>query len=202
MQWVLAQQPLEQLASGGGQLELAEPGQRLGDGRLRVGEQQLPVARVGRDPFLQPVALVKQPAGSVQSVRATSEVFLRVPQDRIPVEIHAYEVQPQAGVRGRPGWRIVHARGVVDGFRWFRHGFPRRWSGHYTAADPRMPMVCHASDMPGSGPSAPSGRGPAPRRVTIRLNRRAYSPVLRQADLPADTTVPWRGNRTLHYEYT
>lgn len=36
--------------------------------------------------------------------------------------------------------------------------------------------------------------------VTIRLNRRAYSPVLHQADLPADTTVPWWGNRTLHYE--
>jgi DDE family transposase len=37
--------------------------------------------------------------------------------------------------------------------------------------------------------------------ITVRLDRRAYSPVLRQADLPADTTVPWWGNRTLHYEY-
>jgi hypothetical protein len=37
--------------------------------------------------------------------------------------------------------------------------------------------------------------------ITIRLDRRAYSPVLRQADLPADTPVPWWGNRTLHYEY-
>jgi hypothetical protein len=37
--------------------------------------------------------------------------------------------------------------------------------------------------------------------ITIRLDRRAYSPVLRQADLPADTVVPWWGNRTLHYEY-
>ena len=27
--------------------------------------------------------------------------------------------------------------------------------------------------------------------IIIRLNRRAYSPVLRQADLPTDTTVPW-----------
>ena len=36
--------------------------------------------------------------------------------------------------------------------------------------------------------------------ITIRLNRRAYSPVLRQADLPG-TAVPWWGNRTLHYEY-
>ena len=36
--------------------------------------------------------------------------------------------------------------------------------------------------------------------ITVRLDRRAYSPVLRQADLPADTPVPWWGNRTLHYE--
>jgi hypothetical protein len=36
--------------------------------------------------------------------------------------------------------------------------------------------------------------------VTVRLDRRAYSPVLRQADLPADTPVPWWGNRTLRYE--
>jgi len=36
--------------------------------------------------------------------------------------------------------------------------------------------------------------------VTIRLERRAYPPVLRQADLPPDTTVPWWRNRTLYYE--
>jgi hypothetical protein len=38
--------------------------------------------------------------------------------------------------------------------------------------------------------------------ITVRLERRAYSPVLRQADLPPATTVPWWGNRTLHYELT
>jgi hypothetical protein len=38
--------------------------------------------------------------------------------------------------------------------------------------------------------------------ITIRLNRRAYSPVLRQADLPTDTTVPWWKGRTLRYEFT
>ena len=27
--------------------------------------------------------------------------------------------------------------------------------------------------------------------ITVRLDRRAYSPVLRQADLPTDTPVPW-----------
>ena len=35
--------------------------------------------------------------------------------------------------------------------------------------------------------------------VTVRLDRRAYTPVLRQADLPDHTTVPWWGNRTLRY---
>ncbi len=36
--------------------------------------------------------------------------------------------------------------------------------------------------------------------ITVRLERRAYSPVLRKAHLPAATTVPWWGNRTLRYE--
>ena len=31
--------------------------------------------------------------------------------------------------------------------------------------------------------------------ITVRLKRRAYSPVLRQAALPDATTVPWWGNR-------
>ncbi len=37
--------------------------------------------------------------------------------------------------------------------------------------------------------------------ITVRLERRAYSPVLRKASLPAETTVPWWGNRTLRYEF-
>jgi hypothetical protein len=37
--------------------------------------------------------------------------------------------------------------------------------------------------------------------ITVRLNRRTYSPVLRQASLPQTTTVPWWGGRTLRYEY-
>jgi hypothetical protein len=36
--------------------------------------------------------------------------------------------------------------------------------------------------------------------IVVHLNRRAYSPVLRQADLPT-TTVPWWGDRRLRYEY-
>jgi hypothetical protein len=38
--------------------------------------------------------------------------------------------------------------------------------------------------------------------ITVRLERRAYSPVLRKAALPDTTTVPWWGNRTLRYEFT
>jgi hypothetical protein len=38
--------------------------------------------------------------------------------------------------------------------------------------------------------------------ITVRLDRRAYSPVLRQADLPHDTQVPWWGNRTLRFEFS
>jgi hypothetical protein len=36
--------------------------------------------------------------------------------------------------------------------------------------------------------------------ITVRLDRRAYAPVLRTAALPNDTIVPWWGNRTLRYE--
>ena len=38
-------------------------------------------------------------------------------------------------------------------------------------------------------------------RITVKINRRAYSPVLRHANLPADTTVPWWGGRQLHFEF-
>jgi Transposase DDE domain group 1 len=36
--------------------------------------------------------------------------------------------------------------------------------------------------------------------ITVRLNRRTYTPVLRSADIP-DTTIPWWTNRQLHFEY-
>jgi hypothetical protein len=36
--------------------------------------------------------------------------------------------------------------------------------------------------------------------ITVRLDRRAYSPVLRQANLPT-VTVPWWNNRRLRYEF-
>jgi hypothetical protein len=38
--------------------------------------------------------------------------------------------------------------------------------------------------------------------ITVRLERRAYSPVLRQAGLTAGTHVPWWGDKTLRYEFS
>jgi hypothetical protein len=38
--------------------------------------------------------------------------------------------------------------------------------------------------------------------ITVRLDRRAFSPVLRKAQLPADTRVPWWDRRTIRYELT
>ena len=38
--------------------------------------------------------------------------------------------------------------------------------------------------------------------ITVRLDRRAYTPVLRQAHLPDDTRVPWWDNRTLRFEFS
>jgi hypothetical protein len=38
-------------------------------------------------------------------------------------------------------------------------------------------------------------------QITVRLSRRTYSPVLRQASLPETITVPWWGGRTLRYHY-
>jgi hypothetical protein len=39
-------------------------------------------------------------------------------------------------------------------------------------------------------------------QVTVRIDRRAYSPILRQASLPADTTIPWWHGRRLHFEFS
>jgi len=37
--------------------------------------------------------------------------------------------------------------------------------------------------------------------IVVQLDRRTYSPVLRQADLPPTITVPWWGGRRLRYQY-
>jgi hypothetical protein len=38
------------------------------------------------------------------------------------------------------------------------------------------------------------------RTITVRLDRRTYSPVLRQADIP-EMRVPWWGRRLLRFDY-
>jgi hypothetical protein len=38
--------------------------------------------------------------------------------------------------------------------------------------------------------------------ITVQIDRRAYSPVLRQASLPPDTIVPWWHGRRLHFEFS
>ena len=45
--------------------------------------------------------------------------------------------------------------------------------------------------------SWPAQSTPAGDAITVRLARRAFSPVLRRASLLPATTVPWSGNRTL-----
>jgi hypothetical protein len=40
-----------------------------------------------------------------------------------------------------------------------------------------------------------------PQAVTVRLERRAFAPVLRSADLPPITPVPWWGGRPIRYEF-
>src|SRR5438132_7281266 len=37
--------------------------------------------------------------------------------------------------------------------------------------------------------------------ITVRLERRAFSPVLRSADLPPATPIPWWGGRSIRYEF-
>ena len=59
---------------------------------------------------------------------------------------------------------------------------------------PRHP----ATPLPGNPRHTSS---PPTTPITVRLDRRAYTPVLRQADLPTDTPIPWWGNRTLRYEF-
>src|SRR6266702_7460188 len=38
--------------------------------------------------------------------------------------------------------------------------------------------------------------------IIVKIDRRAYSPVLRSADLPAATTVPWWAGRRLRFDFT
>ena len=71
--------------------------------------------------------------------------------------------------------------------------FRLRLPGNYAHATPDT-LQRRFLDTPGEITSDGTG-------ITVKINRRAYSPVLRDADLPAGTTVPWWGGRPLHFEF-
>ena len=71
--------------------------------------------------------------------------------------------------------------------------FRLRLPGNYAHAAPDT-LQRRFLDTPGEISSTSTG-------ITVKINRRAYSPVLREADLPADTTVPWWDGRQLHFEF-
>jgi hypothetical protein len=71
--------------------------------------------------------------------------------------------------------------------------FRLRLPGNYAHATPDT-LQRRFLDTPGEIISDGAG-------ITVKINRRAYSPVLRHADLPADTTVPWWNGRQLRFEF-
>jgi hypothetical protein len=71
--------------------------------------------------------------------------------------------------------------------------FRQRLPGNYATAAPNT-LQRRFLDTPGEIINTSN-------TTTIKINRRAYSPVLRSADLPTDTTVPWWGGRQLRFEF-
>src|SRR6266508_4348692 len=72
--------------------------------------------------------------------------------------------------------------------------FRLRLPGNYAAATPDT-LQRRFLDTPGEITNTGD-------TITVKIKRRAYSPVLRGANLPTDTTVPWWGNRRLTFEFT
>ena len=68
-----------------------------------------------------------------------------------------------------------------------------RLPGNYAHATPDT-LQRRFLDTPGEIISDSTG-------ITVKINRRAYSPVLRHASLPADTAVPWWNGRQLRFEF-
>jgi transposase len=71
--------------------------------------------------------------------------------------------------------------------------FRLRLPGNYAHAAPDT-LQRRFLDTPGEIIATSDG-------ITVKINRRAYSPVLRHATLPDDTTVPWWGGRHLRFEF-
>jgi hypothetical protein len=111
------------------------------------------------------------------------------------------------GATARPGWLAedsIHAktfRGNLYSARRIGHnagktagilpGGLRADALLYLRASTNVDRV---GDTPGEIISNPAG-------ITVKINRRAYSPVLRHARLPADTTIPWWNGRQLRFEF-
>jgi hypothetical protein len=71
--------------------------------------------------------------------------------------------------------------------------FRLRLPGNYNHATPDT-LQRRFLDTPGEIISHRDG-------ITVKINRRAYSPVLREASLPGDTAVPWWDRRQLRFEF-
>jgi hypothetical protein len=71
--------------------------------------------------------------------------------------------------------------------------FRLRLPGNYAHAAPDT-LQRRFLDTPGEIITTSDG-------ITVKINRRAYSPVLRHAALPADTAVPWWDGRQLSFEF-
>jgi hypothetical protein len=69
--------------------------------------------------------------------------------------------------------------------------FRARLGGPYHSA---TPVCCNAAS------STPSEQSPTTARSSPSASTGAYSPVLRQADIPVETAVPWWGGRRLRFE--
>ena len=110
--------------------------------------------------------------------------------------------------------RITHSgNGTLLRFPWWEYPAPTSTS---TSCCPCSPAPSAHRSATGSAPATPTPP-PTPSNaasshtggtihnngdtITIRLDRRTYSPVLRSAHIP-DTDVPWWGGRTLHFDYT
>jgi hypothetical protein len=71
--------------------------------------------------------------------------------------------------------------------------FRNRLPGNYAHATPDT-LQRRFLDTPGEIITANGS-------ITVKINRRAYSPVLRDADLPGSIAVPWWGGRSLRFEF-
>jgi hypothetical protein len=116
---------------------------------------------------------------------------LRPPDERRTTPRRIHPVLPHRRPRRvrspqrRPRRRPHHPRGAVC------VALRRRLTGYHHAT----PDTLQRRFLSTTGTITTTGD-----TITVHLNRRTYSPLLRQADLP-DTLIPWWGNRTVHFEY-